>query len=233
VDRQLRVENLRAGLAVAWNGGDPSYAAVDLFVGHPGRITEESVEPDLCEVGVDVFVDWHLRRSESGTSWQLSDLEPITEAEYSGRVDRMDAGLPPMADLQAAGMTVLSAQPGSTASASGEERTAAVRELLAHILLAREFDGQRDVLVQLGALRVVGGPVTFVELSVDSAAPVSALPDGPLPIPVWVVDEHDHAVGTMVVWLAGGYLSALEYGWMTNEPPAALPRVERVRVELA
>jgi hypothetical protein len=92
----LTSENLKAGLPVAWNGGDADYVSADLCIGHPGRITDESVDQNLCEVGVDLFVKWHLRPSESQVAWQFSDVEVITEPDYRERVGRLDAGLPPL-----------------------------------------------------------------------------------------------------------------------------------------
>ena len=93
----LTLGNLRAGLPVAWTGGDPTYAPNDeLMMGHPGRITDESVDDGACAVGEDLFVSWYNRPSESETCWQYRDVEVISEAEYHERVRRMDQGMPPL-----------------------------------------------------------------------------------------------------------------------------------------
>jgi hypothetical protein len=171
VDVRLTEETVRAGLPVAWNGGDADYDTVDLFPGHPGRVIEESVDPYQCEVGVDLFVDWYRRRSESGTSWQYSDVDVIAESDYDDRVRRMDDGMAPLEASGSLGYEVHSGQPDSDAAASLLDRSAAIRELMAQILLDHPFPGQRELLVQLGYLRVIGGPVTSVDLAVDGGRP--------------------------------------------------------------
>jgi hypothetical protein len=96
MSERLTQENVRAGLPVAWTGGDGDYISVDLRVGHPGRVTEEAVNPILCEVGKDLFIAWRGRPLESQWCWEYGDVEVITDAEYSARARRVDAGEPPI-----------------------------------------------------------------------------------------------------------------------------------------
>jgi hypothetical protein len=235
VSRTLSLRNLGADLPVAWTGRPTDdegneYMPVDLFVGHPGRVREESLEDDLCVVGTDLFVDWHLRSSESGTCLQFNDVEVITEDEYAERVTRMNRGLAPLPGI-AEGRPVYTDEPGTRTEDPLEDRTSGVRVVLGHLLLSRDFPGQLELLVQLGTLRVVGGPATFNELEVAGGTRPAPLPDGPVPGTAWVEDPDGRPVGTLVAWISSGYLSALEYAWVTDDPPTALPRVERIRVE--
>ncbi len=93
--RTLTIDNLRRGLPVAWVGADHTYVGVDLFVGHPGRVTDEAVMPNLCDIGNDLFVAWYDRPSESQSCWQYADVEVITEDEYAERVRRVASGRRP------------------------------------------------------------------------------------------------------------------------------------------
>jgi hypothetical protein len=163
----------------------------------------------------------------------LSDVEIITEAEYVERVSRLNRALPPLIGDEPEPDLVFSPQPGSAAECSLAERTAAARELIATILLSHRGTGQRELLVQLGFLRVVAGPVTFMEMVVDGGAPAAPISDGPVPGTVWVHDSDGRTVGTLVLWVRGGYLAALEYECMSAERPDGLPRREYLRTESA
>jgi len=50
---------------------------------------------------------------------------------------------------------------------------------------------------------------------------------------VEVVDPTGASLGTLLVWLKNGYLSALEYAWTSDETPVRLPRLERLRIAAA
>ena len=72
-------------------------------------------------------------------------------------------------------------------------------------------------------VRVVDGPVTCLALEVDrSAVPASPFVSGHVPGCAWVRDMGGEPVGTLLVWVDRGYLSALEYGWVTDEAPTEL-----------
>lgn len=69
-----------------------------------------------------------------------------------------------------------------------------------------------------------------LHLSVASGAPKSQHRDGPVAVDAWVHDASGNVLGTLVVWVTDGYLSGLEYGWVTDSPPTALPDPSLVRV---
>ncbi len=68
-----------------------------------------------------------------------------------------------------------------------------------------------------------------VNLSVSAEAVPADLPDGPLPGQVWAYDADGSTLGTVLLWVVDGVLSAVEYGWVTDTPPAALPPVSALR----
>ncbi len=68
-----------------------------------------------------------------------------------------------------------------------------------------------------------------VNLSVAAEAVPADLPDGPVPGQVWAYAEDGSTLGTVLLWVVDGVLSAVEYGWVTEEPPAHLPPVSRLR----
>jgi hypothetical protein len=93
----------------------------------------------------------------------------------------------------------------------------------------QEFDGRDELLAQVPFVRVLDGPVTLLNLEVDAAAvPPSAFVSGHVPGSAWVRDTNGEPVGTLLVWVDRGYISLLEYGWVTERPPTELPGVEQI-----
>ncbi len=64
-----------------------------------------------------------------------------------------------------------------------------------------------------------------VNLSVAAEAVPAPLRDGPIPGEVWAYAEDGSTLGTVLLWVVDGVLSAVEYGWVTDDPPAELPPV--------
>lgn len=83
---------------------------------------------------------------------------------------------------------------------------------------------------QSGVVSVVGGLPTMLELSVPMGTRKATVPDGPLPVRAIVTDEAGGPIGEVLVWSTGGYLSALEYAWYTDDPPGGIPCPSRLRV---
>ena len=72
---------------------------------------------------------------------------------------------------------------------------AVVRVLVAKVLSAQEFGGKDELIAQVPHLSVVGGPVTFLALSVDcDAVGRSPTKVGKVPGRAWVFDG-DQPVG--------------------------------------
>ena len=106
-----------------------------------------------------------------------------------------------------------------------------VQELIAHILSEASFDGQAQLIAQIPYLRIREGPVTFLRLVADRcAAPRSAFERGPVPGSAWVFGADGSPIGTMLLWVDDGYISALEYAWVTDDPPAELPQIDQIHL---
>ncbi|MEQ4210322.1 hypothetical protein [Actinopolymorpha sp. B9G3] len=101
-------------------------------------------------------------------------------------------------------------------------------------MLSVDVPGARELRSQLGRVEVVSrwaeGSISVNLELVGDAAP-AAVPDGPLPVDAWAYDEFGAPIGTVLVWVRNGRLSALEFGWVTDEPPTTWPAVERIRVK--
>jgi hypothetical protein len=103
---------------------------------------------------------------------------------------------------------------------------------VASVIAAADFDGKPELLAQVPFVRVVGGPITFLDLVVeDPGVRCSALIQGCVPGQCWVSDEYGEAIGGLLVWVDDGYISALEYFWHTDEPPTRLPALSQLSYE--
>ncbi|MGZ3140624.1 hypothetical protein ACVDFE_01190 [Lentzea chajnantorensis] len=92
------------------------------------------------------------------------------------------------------------------------------RELLA--LLLTDFPGLHAQLdhVQVRAPWYDGS----ASLDLDTSGPAADVPDGVLPVSAEVHSNGEH-IGELLLWVANGRLSAIEYAWVTDEPPHTLP----------
>ena len=69
-----------------------------------------------------------------------------------------------------------------------------------------------------------------LDLVVPTSAPPAALPDGPVRLTAEVYDPAGHYLGELLLWVKDGRLTSLEYAWVTDVAPTALPAVEAIRV---
>lgn len=67
-------------------------------------------------------------------------------------------------------------------------------------------------------------------LSVPASAPPALRPDGPLPLTAEVFDPAGRYLGELLLWVRSGQLARLEYAWVSDDPPSALPAPETIRV---
>ncbi|MCU1688427.1 MAG: hypothetical protein JWN20_355 [Jatrophihabitantaceae bacterium] len=112
----------------------------------------------------------------------------------------------------------------------GIESTAA---LLRHVLQAARVPGIVELMAQVDHLGSVLGPVTMLRLGVLAGAPRSGYPNGPVQVDAEVIDAAGESVGELLVWVEDGFLSTLDFAWWTDEPPTALPDIDRVVVTSA
>jgi hypothetical protein len=103
-----------------------------------------------------------------------------------------------------------------------------VREIIRLMLSASEVEAKSELLAQVDHLEAAGS-VTWMKLSVAPGAPVALVRSSPVPGTCWAFDEKDQPIGTLVLWTTEGWLSDLEFGWVTDEPPTALPDLVQIR----
>jgi hypothetical protein len=62
----------------------------------------------------------------------------------------------------------------------------------------------------------------------NDASPVD-IPNGPYPARAFVPSNAAYQ-GEVIVWIENGYLSGLEFAWVTDEPPTRWPRPDEMEV---
>jgi hypothetical protein len=99
-------------------------------------------------------------------------------------------------------------------------------------LLRHDFPGAPELRAQVPLTRALGawneGSVSL-NLAVAAEALPAVVPDGPVPGRAWAYNAKGLATGTVLLWVADGVLEAIEYGWVTDKPPKALPKVTALR----
>jgi hypothetical protein len=106
----------------------------------------------------------------------------------------------------------------------------AVQALVRHVIQGARVPGIGELMAQADQLGSIVGPVTMLQLGVLGGAPRSRYPNGPVQIDAEVLDADGVSVGELLVWVEDGYLATLEFAWWTDEPPTALPALDRVEV---
>ncbi|MFD5511659.1 hypothetical protein ACFWIB_28365 [Streptomyces sp. NPDC127051] len=108
----------------------------------------------------------------------------------------------------------------------------AERVVLEYILV-RDVTGSSELRSQIGQAEVVGtwapGSVS-TDLRVPEPVQRTSLATGLVPVDAHVLDEQGQYIGELLVWVEDGALAGLEYVWITDEMPTALPPVERIRL---
>ncbi|RDH74897.1 hypothetical protein DVS77_30045 [Mycolicibacterium moriokaense] len=69
----------------------------------------------------------------------------------------------------------------------------------------------------------------ILDITTPNTAPGSSLPNGPFPANAFVPSRLAYQ-GEILIWIAGGHLSGLEYAWVTDEPPTRWPRPDEMEV---
>jgi hypothetical protein len=98
------------------------------------------------------------------------------------------------------------------------------------LAIAREAD-KRDIAglaAQVSLTSVTGGLPTMLDLAVGHGVRPVSCANGPLPIGCRVIAGDGEPQGQMLVWMADGYLSALEFAWITDAAPSAMPPADRL-----
>lgn len=115
----------------------------------------------------------------------------------------------------------------------GRPLTENERAVLRHLLSA-DVEGVEPLRQQAEVASVEGswtaGDGPSIDLVVPASAPAASLADGLVPIEADVVGQNGEYAGELLLWLQDGRLAAIEYAWVTDEPPASLPDVSAITV---
>jgi hypothetical protein len=100
--------------------------------------------------------------------------------------------------------------------------------VLRRALEASSSPQARDLAAQIPAVRVVVGPSTFLDLEADRSARRASFDQRRSSLKARSVSPDATLEGFVVVWVDDGYLSGLEFGWVTDDVPTGMPSAENV-----
>lgn len=169
----------------------------------------------------------HVSDLSPGASAMVSRIDDLLEA-MSGpspvwHVDAL-AVAPEWAELRVLAAELLRLLPfdGRPRPLARSERAVLER------VLALDFPGAAELRAQLDHVRVLRPWFAgSASLDLDTRGPRASVPDGVVPVlaEVW---ESGELKGEILLWAEDGRLSAIEYSWVTDEPPTTLPSADRV-----
>lgn len=106
----------------------------------------------------------------------------------------------------------------------GRELSDAERTVLRHVLI--DHPTLRAQVDRTEVVRHWAPESPSIDLHVPDDVPPYEASSSPLSF--GVVDEVGAFTGWLLVWLENGRLAALEYAWVTDEPPAELPPPQHI-----
>jgi hypothetical protein len=95
-------------------------------------------------------------------------------------------------------------------------------------MLSSDFAGAAQLRAQIPHSKVVAVWVEglpSVDLAVPATVGKAPVDDGEIPAGSEVRDKTGEYLGEVLVWVAGGYLAAIEYSWVTEKAPTRFPDV--------
>ncbi|MCX2952129.1 hypothetical protein [Lentzea sp. NEAU-D7] len=99
-------------------------------------------------------------------------------------------------------------------------------------ILALDFPGAATLRAQLDHVRVLKPWYEgSASLDLSTGGPAAEVADGVLPVDAQV-HESGELTGEILLWITDGRLSAVEYAWVTDEPPTRLPPADQVTARL-
>jgi hypothetical protein len=113
---------------------------------------------------------------------------------------------------------------------SSRELTTDERTVLQRVLAGAARELAVPLAAQAKQARVTGGSPTMLQLDISRALPAAVHQDGVLDVKALVESNDGRPEGEILVWIRGGYLSALEYAWVTDTEPTGFPSAERIRI---
>jgi hypothetical protein len=100
---------------------------------------------------------------------------------------------------------------------------------LRFILHLEDFRGAEELRGQVPFVRAVWGRTTELYLAVDGGTRAD-IGDGRIEVAALVVNDTEEPTGFIHVWTKDGWLSSLEYSWVTDEMPAEYPDLDSLGI---
>ncbi len=100
-------------------------------------------------------------------------------------------------------------------------------------MLSVNFAGADELRAQIPYCQVTGTWVEglpSVDLTVTGSIGKASVVDGEIPTASEVRNDAGEYIGEITVWVANGYLSAIEYAWVTDNPPLKLPAPSNMKL---
>jgi hypothetical protein len=103
-------------------------------------------------------------------------------------------------------------------------------------LLSVDFEGVAQLRDQVPVARYAGsrasGSAPSFDITVPEGVPRSIFPGKMAPITAHAFDSSAEYTGEFILWLTDGYLSGVEYAWVTDEAPDDLPDPSSIQVSV-
>ena len=102
-----------------------------------------------------------------------------------------------------------------------------------HRILSAEFIDADRLREQVGDAKVAknwADNSPSIDIVVPESAERARLEDGPVPVAAHVADDSGEYLGELLIWVTDGRISALEYSWVTDDPPGELPDPRMIRL---
>ncbi len=97
------------------------------------------------------------------------------------------------------------------------------------IITAADFPGSRALIESLGEALVRRSTPWILDVKTAGRTAVTGFPNGPFPARALVQDSAGYQ-GEIIVWLADGRVSGLEYAWVSDDAPSRWPRSDEMEV---
>jgi hypothetical protein len=112
----------------------------------------------------------------------------------------------------------------------------AIERQTLEILLSVDFEGVAQLRAQVPVARYAGsrgsGSAPSFDITVPEIAPRSVFTGKLVPVTAHVFDSSGEYTGEFILWLTDGYLSGVEYAWVTDEAPHDLPDPSTIQVSI-
>ena len=99
------------------------------------------------------------------------------------------------------------------------------------ILSQADIRGSGPLIADLDGALVANETAWILDVEVSNKGQGSDIPNGPFPAQAFVPNSAEYQ-GEVIIWIADGHISGLEYAWVSSDPPTRWPRADEMEVVL-